>query len=76
MTKNAAIPKAQRTQVFLGALAGKLAAQAVVASLVHDNIVHALPEVEVDLLRHETDAGLGSFEIGVDVVPEYLDFAT
>ncbi len=71
----APVPEAQRPQVLLCALPGQLARETVIARLVQDDVLDLLPEVQVDLLRDEADAGLGGFELGVDVVAENLDVA-
>ena len=48
---------------------------AVEARLIHDDREHRLEHVEVDLLRHDADAGLRQLELAVDVVAEHLDVA-
>jgi len=70
----AAIPKTQCTQVLFRSLACQPAAESVVASLIQHNVVHALPQIQVDFLRHEADARLGRLQLGSDIVAEDLDF--
>ena len=70
----ATIPETQCTQVFLRAFAGQLAAQPVVTRLIQDDVMHTLPEIQIDLLRHQPDTGLGSLELTVDAMTENLDF--
>ncbi len=71
----AAVPERQLRQVFLDALARELARDAVETRLVDDDGLGRLEQVEVQLLRHHADAGLGSLELGVEVVAEHADLA-
>ena len=64
------VPELQLLQVFFGALARDVARDAVETGLVDDDGVRRLELVEVELLRHDADAGLGRFELAVDVVAE------
>ena len=70
------VPQAQLTQVFLRALPGEAPPQPIVAGLVEDDILDFLPEIQIDLLRDEPDAGLGRLELTVDAVAENLDLST
>ena len=72
----ATIPQAQLPQVLLGALPGEAAPEAVVARLVQDDVLHLFREVQVDLLGHQSDAGLGRLYVGVEVVAEYFHVAS
>ena len=69
----ALVPELELLQVFLRALDGEPAGNAVEARLVHDDREHLLELVEVDFLRHQADAGLGPVERAVDVVAEHRD---
>src|SRR5262245_2594903 len=69
------VPELQLAQVLLGARDGLPARNAVEPGLVRDDREHLLELVEVDLLRHEADAGLGAVHLPVDVVAEHGDRA-
>ena len=70
----APVPQLQLLQIFLRPLlAPARARNAVKTRLVHDDGVQGLEQVEIDLLRHDADAGLCRFELAIDVVPEHLD---
>ena len=72
----AAIPETQGAQVFLDALLAQFAAESVVAGLVGHGVADRFPEVQVDLLRHNAEAGFRSLEFRIDIVPEYFHLAT
>ena len=71
----AAVPELQLLQIGFGALFRERALDAVEAGLVHDDRECGLKLIEVDLLRHDADAGFRGFEFAIDVVAEYLDVA-
>ena len=69
------VPQAQRAQVLLRAFLGKPTFESVIARLRPDDAADLFPQVEIDLLRHEPDALLGSGEIVIDVVAENFDLS-
>ena len=52
--------------------ARKLAAQAIIARLVEQNVLNALPEIEINFLRYEADTGFRRFNFPVDTVAKNL----
>ena len=67
----ALVRELQQRKIFLRALAREAALDAVEARLVHQDGLRRLELVEIDLLRHDADAGLGGLELAVDVVAEH-----
>ncbi len=67
----AAIPELQLLEIFLGALTGHLARNAIKAGLVDHDGVGRLELVEVELLRDDANAGLGRLELTVDIMSEH-----
>ena len=72
----APVPELQLLEIFLRALFRQRARNAVKARLIDHNGERRFEHVEIDFLRHQTDAGFRRFQILVDVVSEYLDHAT
>ncbi len=64
----ALVPQLQLPQVLLGADARHRARNAVKARLIDDDGERRLELVEVQLLRHDADAGLRSLQLAVQVV--------
>ena len=65
----ALFPQPELFQVFLRALCGGVTIDAIVTGLVHDDLDHRLELVEIELLRHESDARLHRRGLPVEVVP-------
>ena len=67
----ALVPEVQRLQVLFGARLRDAARDAVEAGLVDERVIVALEHVEVDLLRHDADAGLRRLALALEVVAEH-----
>ena len=62
-------------RAFLGALAGYSPRNAIEPRLIDDDGLRGFELIEIELLRHDTDAGLRCFEIGIEIVTEHADGA-
>src|SRR4029079_13061412 len=71
----ALFPELQRAEILLQAVVRDAPRDAVEAGLIYQNRADGLELVEVDLLRHEADAGFRDRQLAVDVMAEHLDLA-
>ena len=65
------VPQTQLPQVSLRAAKSPTPLDAVVTRLIHQDLNHRLPDVEVELLRDQTDTRLGSLLLAEEVVSKH-----